>query len=221
VLGASPAHAQVSGAIAVQNDDRFRGRSVSEGEPVAIASIVYDLDSGVSVGGSVVGTTNGSGVGVSRASGHVGYATSIGRNIAVDGGVVVQTYTDRYSSGQSQTFAEVFGGVTWKQFALHASYSPSYLDAGLETLYIEVNAVQDLGSGFRANARAGLLQRLSGDGSFGGENTRWDAQIGVTKDIGRLSAFVNLSAAGSGQGTYFDGPWQGRNAVIFGVSRSF
>ncbi|MEM7702809.1 MAG: TorF family putative porin [Pseudomonadota bacterium] len=215
------AKAQVSGAIMVQNDDRFRGRSVSEGEPVAIASIIYDLESGVSVGGSVVGTTNGNGVGVSRASGHVSYAQSVGQGFAVDGGFVVQTYTDRYSSGQSQTFVEAYGGLTWKQFALHASYSPSYLDAGLETLYVELNTVQDLGDGFRANARAGLLQRLSGEGSFGGENTRWDAQIGVTKDFDRLSAFVNFSTAGSGEGTYFDDPWQGRNAVIFGVSRSF
>jgi len=220
VLG-SNAQAQVSGAITVQNDDRFRGRSVSEGEPVAIASIAYDLESGLSVGGSVVGTTNGEGVGVSRASGHVSYAKSVGQGFAVDSGVVVQTYTNRYSSGQSQTFVEAYGGVTWKQFALHASYSPSYLDAGLETLYVELNAVQDLGGGFRANARGGVLRRLSGEGSFGGENTRWDAQIGVTKDFDRLSAFVNLSTAGSGEGTYFDGPWQGRNAVIFGVSRSF
>ena len=135
--------------------------------------------------------------------------------------MVVQTYTERYSGGRSQSGVEAYGGVTWKQLALHASYSPSYLDAGLETLYVELNAVQDLGAGFRANARAGLLQRLSGDGSFGGENTRWDAQIGVTKDFERLSAFVNFSTAGSGEGTYFAGPWQGRNAVIFGVSRCF
>ena len=217
----SPARAQVSGAITVQNDDRFRGRSVSEGEPVAIASVVYDHESGLSAGGSVVGTTNGSGVGVLRASGHVGYATSVGDGWAVDGGVVVQTYTNRYSGGRSQTFVETYGGVTWEQLALHVSYSPSYLDAGLETLYVELNAVQNLGAGFRANARAGVLQRLSGDGSFGGENTRWDAQIGVTKDFERLSAFVNFSTAGSGEGTYFDGPWQGRNAVNLGVSRSF
>lgn len=221
VLLASPAHAQVSGTVSLQNDDRFRGRSVSEGEPVAIVSIDYDLDTTVVVGGSVVGTTNGEGIGVSRGSGYISLAQSIGGNLAIDGGVVVQAYTDRYSSGRSQTFVEVYGGVTWNQFALHASYSPSYLDAGLETLYIEANAVQDLGAGFRANARAGVLQRLSGDGSFGGENTRWDAQIGVTKDFKHLSAFINVSTAGSGSGTYFDGPWQGRDAIVFGMTRSF
>ncbi|MEM1197649.1 MAG: TorF family putative porin [Pseudomonadota bacterium] len=225
----APARAQVSGVIAVQNDDRFRGRSVSEGEPVAIASIQYDLESGVSIGASAVGTTNGSGDnsdsdlsgGLLRASGHVGYARSLGRNLAVDGGVVVQTYTDRYSSGRSQTFVEIFGGVTFGPVALHASYSPSYLDAGLETLYVEVNAVQELGSGFRATARAGLLNRLSGEGSLGGENTRWDAQIGLTKDFDRLTLYANVGTAGSGQGTYFDGPWQGRDAVVVGISRSF
>lgn len=194
---------------------------MSDGEPVAIISVNYDLDSHVSFGGSLAGTTNGEGIGVSRASGYVSFAQSLGRNFAFDGGVVVQAYTDRYSSGRSQSFAEVYGGVTWNQFALHASYSPSYLDAGLETLYIEANAVEELGAGFRANARAGLLQRLSGNGSLGGENTRWDAQIGVTKDFESVSAFINLGTAGSSSGTYFNGPWQGRNALTVGISRSF
>lgn len=218
---ALPAHAQLSGTVAVQNDDRFRGRSVSNGEPVAIASANYDHESGISVSGSAVGTTNGSGAGLLRTFGHVGYARSLGDQLAVDGGLVVNAYTDRYSSGRSQTFAEIFGGVTWGQVALHASYSPRYLDAGLETLYVEANGARDLGSGFRATAHAGLLRRLSGDGSLGGANSRWDAQIGLTKDFDRLSVYVNAASAGSGRGTYFNGPWQGRNSIIIGVSRSF
>jgi len=220
-LAALPANAQVSGTVAVQNDDRFRGRSVDDGEPVAITSIVYDHDSGWSAGGSVVATTNGPAIGLLRASGHIGYARSIDRDLAVDGGVVVQSYSDRYSNGNAQTFAEVFGGVTWKQFAVHASYSPSYLDQGLESLYVEFDAVQELGSGFRANARAGILTRIGGEGSFSGANTRYDTQIGVTKDFDRLSVYVQASTAGPGRGWYFDGPWRGRNALILGISRSF
>lgn len=220
-LGGVSAKAQVSGGVTIQNDDRFRGRSVSEGEPVASASIIYDHESGVSIGGSAAATTNGPGVGLLRASGHIGYAKAVSRTVAVDGGVVVHAYTDRYAGASSQAFAEFFGGVTFGQVAVHASYSPSYLDQNLQTLYVEVNAVQDLGGGFRATARAGLLNRVGGDDTFRGATSRWDAQIGVTKDFDRLSAFVNLSTAGSGQGAYFDGPWQGRNAVIFGVSRSF
>lgn len=221
VVGAQPAIAQVSGTIAVQNDDRFRGRSVSEGEPVAMVALNYDLESGVSVGGATVLTTNGPNIGLLRASGHVGYAHSLSRTVAVDGGVVAQVYTDRYSGGRSQSFAEVFAGITVGAVALHASYSPSYLDAGLETLYLEANAVRDLGDDFRATAHIGVLNRLSGDGSFGGANTRWDAQVGVTKDVGLTSIFLNASTAGSGTGTYFDGPWQGRDALVIGISRSF
>jgi len=217
----STAQAQVSGTIAVQNDDRFRGRSVSEGEPVVIASVFYDHDSGVSAGGSAVVTSNGPDVGLLRASGHVTFAHKFDSDLSLDGGLVVQSYTDRYSSGRAQTFAEVFGGVTYGQFALHAIYSPSYLDHELQTLYIEFDAVQELGSGFRANARAGVITRLAGEGSFGGEDTRYDAQIGVTKDFDRLSLYLNASIAGSGRGTYFSGPWQGRDAVIVGISRSF
>ena len=120
-----------------------------------------------------------------------------------------------------RTLPEIFAGVGFGAVALHASYSPSYLDAGLETLYLEAKGVHDLGGDFRATAHIGVLNRLSGDGSFGGANTRWDAQIGVTKDVGLASIFLNASTAGSGSGAYFDGRWQGRDALVIGVSRSF
>lgn len=216
-----PAHAQASASIAVQNDDRFRGRSMSNGEPVAIATLVYDLENGVSLGGAAAATTNGPAVGWLRGSANISYAKSLGGGWAADGGMVVQTYSDRYSSGQPQTFVEVFGGATYRQFAFHASYSPSYLDSGIETLYLEVNAVHEFSETFRAHGHAGLLNRLSGQGSLGGENARWDAQIGMTKDLDHLSFFVTASTGGSSEGTYFGGPWRGQNALVAGISRSF
>jgi len=217
----NPVRAQASATVTIQNDDRFRGRSVSEGEPVAILFLAYDLQSGLNVGGSVTATTNGPGVGVLRGSAHVGYATFVGPNVSLDGGAVFYAYSDRYSGGRAQEFAEVFAGINVGNVALHAWYSPSYLDQNLETLYLEANAVKDLGEGFRINARAGLLTRLSGSGTFGGANTRYDTQIGVTKDFDALSISVSAGTAGSGRGQYFDGPWQGRNSIVIAVSRSF
>jgi uncharacterized protein (TIGR02001 family) len=217
----SPAHAQVSGAITIQNDDRFRGRSVSEGEPVAIASAGYDDQSGVYTGGSVAVTTNGDGIGVLRASAHIGYVQNIDRNVSLDTGAVINRYTNRYSGPDTQTFAEFYGGVSVGDLAFYAWYSPSYLDAGLDTLYLEANAVRDLGSGFRANARIGVLQRLAGQGSFGGRNTRYDAQVGLTKDFDRLSLSVTLGTAGPSSGTYFEGPWQGRDSIVVAATHSF
>ena len=105
--------------------------------------------------------------------------------------------------------------------AFYAWVSPSYLDQNLRTLYLEANAVRDLGAGFRANARIGVLQRLSGDDTFAGSSTRYDTQIGLAKDFDRLSVSVTVGTAGSGAGSYFDGPWQGRDAVVIAVSRSF
>lgn len=217
----SPAMAQASTTIIVQNDDRFRGRSVSRGEPAAILSLNYDLESGVNVGGSVAATTNGPGVGILRGSVHVGYATFVAPNVAIDGGVVFNAYSDRYSGGQSQNFTEVFAGISAGNFAIHAWYSPSYLDQNLETLYLEANAVKELGEGFRVNARFGFLIRLSGTETFSGAATRYDTQIGVTKDFDVLSLSVTAGTAGSGRGQYFDGPWQGRDSVVVAISRTF
>jgi uncharacterized protein (TIGR02001 family) len=221
-LGAiEPAHAQVSGTVTIQNDDRFRGRSVSEGEPVAIGSVSYDDQLGIYTGGSIAVTTNGEDVGILRGSAHVGFATSLNRNISLDTGLVVSRYTDRYSGAQTQTFAEIYGGVSVGDFALYAWVSPSYLDQNLQTLYLEANAVRDLGSGFRANARVGVLSRISGEGSFNGNDTRYDAQIGLTKDFDKVSLSVTLGTAGSGAGTYFTGPWQGRESIVVALTRSF
>ena len=217
----TPLKAQASATVTVQNDDRFRGRSVSRGEPVAILSLSYDMESGVYVGGSAAATTNGPGVGLLRGSAHVGYATFIGPNVSIDGGAVFNAYSDRYSGGGSQDFAEVFAGISAGDFAFYAWYSPSYLDQNLETLYLETNAVKDLGDGFRANARFGLLTRLSGDATFSGASTRYDTQIGLTKDFKALSLSVTAGTAGSGRGQYFDGPWQGRSSIVVAVSRSF
>lgn len=219
--GGAPAFAQVSATVSVQSDDRFRGRSVSAGEPVALASISYDLESGVYLGGSVAGTTNGPGVGILRGSAHAGYVQGIGRNLSLDGGVVFNAYTNRYSGARSQEFAEFYAGINAGNFALYARYSPSYLDQNLQTLYLDANVVHDLGAGFRANARAGLLTRLAGDLTFRGATTRYDAQVGLTKDFDRFSVSVTLGTAGSGQGDYFSGPWQGRDSVVVGVNRSF
>lgn len=188
---------------------------------MAIASVSYDDQSGIYTGGSVAVTTNGDDVGVLRGSAHIGYARSIGRNVSVDGGAVLYRYTDRYSGASAQTVAEFYGGFGVGDLAFYAWYSPSYLDQNLETLYLEANAVRDLGSGFRANARIGVLTRLSGQGSFGGRDTRYDTQIGLSKDFDRLSVSVTFGTAGSGAGTYFSGPWQGRDSVVIAVSRSF
>lgn len=219
--GADAARAQVSGTITLQNDDRFRGRSVSEGEPVATGSLSYDDQSGLYTGGSVTVTTNGENGGILRSSAHVGFATTIDRGVSLDGGAVLYRYTDRYSGARAQTLAEIYGGVSLGDIAIYAWYSPNYLDGNLDTLYLEANAVRDLGSGFRANARVGVLRRISGEGSFGGRDTRYDAQVGLTKDFDQVSISVNLGTAGPGEGGYFSGPWQGRNWVVFAVSRSF
>ncbi len=207
--------------MTVQNDDRFRGRSVSSGEPVAIVSIAYDLENGVYTGASVAGTTNGPGVGILRGNAQIGYARRLSRTVSVDGGLVYNAYTDRYSGPNSQDFAEVYAGVSVGNIAVYAWYSPSYLDQNLETLYLEANAVQEIGADIRANARVGLLTRLSGDNTFRGASTRYDAQVGLTKDFDRLSVSVTVGTAGSGRGDYFAGPWQGRDSVVVGISRSF
>lgn len=216
-----PLLAQTSVSVTIQSDDRFRGRSASEGEPVAIVSASYDDISGFFIGGAAAITTNGDDFGFLRASAHAGYAVSLDRSLALDGGVVFTTYGNRYSSGVSQSFVEIFGGVSWGDVAFHANYSPSYLDQNLQTVYLQFDVVRELAPGLRANAKAGLLARVGGEGSLRGTNTRHDFQLSLTKEFDHFDAFVSVTTGGTGTGDYFAGVWQNRTSLTVGISRSF
>ena len=58
-FAASPALAEVSGEIELKSDDRFRGRSLSDGRPVVEADISIDSSLGIYAGGSVTATLTG------------------------------------------------------------------------------------------------------------------------------------------------------------------
>ena len=215
------ASAQIVATVTVQNDDRFRGRSTSNGEPVAIGSISIDDDSGFYAGGEVALTTNGPSFGILRGSAYAGIAKHVAPDVSVNGGVVLIAYSDRYSGANAQEFIEVFAGASWKNLALNTYYSPNYLDQGLATLYVEASASQRIADGLTVNGRAGLLSRLSGEGSLGGRDQRFDISLGVTKEFDLFSVSLTGNTAGPSEGTYFQGPWQGQNSVVVAISRSF
>lgn len=208
--------------ITAQNEDRVRGRSASRGRPITAASISYEDDAGILVGGSVSLTLDiNDNPDVLLYQGFASYARSISKDLSADIGIIVNSYTENYAGQEDDTLIEAFAGLSTQGISGHVRFSPDYLNLGTATLYLELDSALPLGNDFSATAHLGALIGLDGDNSLGGTNYRYDTQIGLQKDLGRVSIFTNIVVGGPREGMWFAGPWMGRTGVVGGISYSF
>ncbi len=220
-ISAQPSHAQVSGAITAETDSWFRGRSISQGQPVISGSLSYDDKSGIYGGTTVAFTIGEQNQGPLSFVGLIGYAKNLDTNISIDTGATVTAYTDRYTGMANDTFVEFHSGLSYKNLTGRVRYSPNFQELDAQTIYVEVDTVHRLGDGFNILGHAGLLQQVGGSGSLGERRSRYDLSLGVSKDIDLWSINASINYGGDRGGTYFSGPWRLRDAIILGVSRSF
>lgn len=217
----SPAHSQVSASVSAANDNRFRGRSDSRGQPVISGSVSYDDLSGFYTGGTITFTIGDEVQGPLSYSALIGYATRVGPQVSIDSGAVVIAYTDLYSGLANDTFIEFYSGISYKSITGRVRYSPNYLEQNLSTIYAEVDALQRITDSLSATLHAGLLSQIGGPGSLGGRRSRYDFQASVSQDLGSWDISGAFTFGGPGGGVYFDGPWSGREAIVISVSKSF
>jgi uncharacterized protein (TIGR02001 family) len=221
LLAASPALAEISAEIELKSDDRFRGRSLSHGDPVIEADVSIDSDLGIYAGGSVTVTLTGERLaGLQGTNGYIGYATRIEDDLTVDVGVAGYAYTRRYSGNQADRYAEVYAGVTAGKFATYLHFTPNYLGRNVPVLYADFNLAQPLGSDWTLKAHAGLLTQASGRSRLAGRKTRYDTRLALSRPLLGLEAEVAWTFAGPDD-AYYDGPWDGRSAIVFSLSQHF
>lgn len=221
IISAQISHAQVSGSISAETDNWFRGRSISQGQPVISGSISYDDKSGIYGGTTIAFTIGEQNQGPLSFVGILGYAKNIDTNLSIDSGATITAYTDRYTGMANDTFVELHTGLSYKNLTGRVRYSPNFQELNAQTIYIEVDAAHRLGDGFNILAHSGLLQQIGGSGSLGERRSRYDLTLGVSKDIDLWSINASINYGGDRGGTYFSGPWRVRDAIILGVSRSF
>ena len=220
-FSSQPSFAQVSGSVSAETDNWFRGRSISQGQPVISGSLSYDDKSGVYSGATVAFTIGEQNQGPLSFIGLLGYAKNIDTNLSIDTGATVTAYTDRYSGMANDTFVEFHTGLSYKNLTGRVRYSPNFQELNAQTIYIELDKSHRLGDGFNILAHAGLLQQVGGSGSLGERRSRYDLSLGVSKDIGLWNINGSINYGGDRGGTYFSGPWRIEDAIIIGVSRSF
>ena len=218
---AHPASAEISSEIELKSDDRFRGRSLSGGEPVIDADVSIDTNSGIYAGASVTVTLSGkSRAGLQGVDAYVGFAKRINKDVTIDVGVAAYAFTQRYSGNFDDRYAELYAGASSGGFAAYLHYTPSYFGKSVPVLYADLNFTRRVGADFTVKAHVGLLAQTSGPPRLADRKTRYDTRLAMSHPLLGLEAEAAWVYAGRDD-LYFDGPWAGNSAIVFSISKHF
>lgn len=220
MLGAStPAAAQIIGSVSVESDVRFRGYSVSNGDPAATVDLGYEHESGLYLNGAATAGVAHSDPALLSWQLNAGYATWVSPTVSVDVGVVRSRFTRHARGTDGAHYTELYLGVAARGVASRVYYSPDYLRPGVHTLYAEIEGTLNLAPNWRLTGHAGLLNHL-GDPPRYARRAHYDWRMTLGRELGRLDLRASLSGAGPGR-DYYAGRRHSATAVTFGASLPF
>lgn len=189
----SRAKAQLSGAVSVMSDDRFRGQTVSHARPALQAGLSYDDLSGLYLGAAAAGSlVPGQGPAIIANQVYAGFAKRVNGDVSIDLGAVHARYT-RLSS-RPLAYTEAYLGAHVGAFSSHIRFSPDYFGSGRSTLYIDADFSRRFDP-WLVSGHLGQLARLERSGAPGAPDSATDWRIGVSRPLGRID--VQLSATGN------------------------
>lgn len=196
LLGSSPAEAQIAASVTVSSDVRFRGRSLTDGDPAVTGDLAYDDPSGIYVAANATAAFSGTGTELVNVQENFGFAHRLGSGPTVDLGVVRSDYTEAYGGRGKAHYTEVYAGLRTNRLAAYLRYSPDYFRPGVVTLYGEIEAVIEPAQHWRLNAHAGALVQLAGARPAGDSRVGYDWKIGLAPEAGAFEFQLALSGGG-------------------------
>lgn len=213
---ATPVAAELGASMSISSDGRFRGRSLSEGRPVATLDLSYDDAKGVYLAESLTGiATAHSGLRILGFQENIGYARRLTSGRVIDIGITHSHYTEYSGAGYDANYAEAYLGLITKQISSHIHYSPSYFGRGYATIYADIDGVVRPLPKWRLNGHFGLLKPVNGQRS-----TEYDWRLGVTRQIGAFDLQLAWTGSGPTPDPY-DDRRHSRDAVVFAVTCIF
>ena len=222
---ASPATAQVSAEVGLQNDYRYRGYSLTDGNPVGTVSLGYDDPSGVYVGGNLVGTFEDGEPALVAVQGSAGYAVRLSQDVSIDTGIGRTEYGS-YVFGRAVHYTDFYVGLATRNVTARVRYSPDYYRNDWETLYVEVDGGVEVAPDWFLAAHAGQLTYLGEIGSYQ-VRTTYDWRLGGSRKLGPYGIHLEISDRIAERPSGLVAPG-GDNAfetagtaVVFGVTRTF
>jgi uncharacterized protein (TIGR02001 family) len=212
LLGASPAHAQVSATIGLVSDDRLRARTVSNGEPVVTVDVSFDDPSGFYLAAGAAASVQDSEPTLTRGYANLGYAHRLDSGSILDAGVLRTEYSGYLAGGGKAHYTDFYAGLLRGNLALYAHYSPDYLRPDMSTLYLEASGVVELDEAWRLSGKVGMLTRLTQPAATTGSRVEYDWRVGVTRSLGPAEAELALSDGGPDD-EFYDGRRHDRLAL--------
>lgn len=191
----SAARAEVGAVVSAFSDARFRGVSVSDGDPVGILDLSYDDPSGAYAAASGTLVANSEGVKPLSLQLNAGYAKEVRAGLTFDLGIVQSEYSRYSTTVHGSAYTEAYAGLTFKSLTARVHLSPHYFESGRWTLYGELNHGLALTRKLSLNSHIGMLVPLRSDGEAGARS-QMDWRVGLDRQVGRFALHAAFTGAG-------------------------
>ncbi len=175
-LHAAPARAQLAVSAALDSDYRFRGLSLSQGQPDLRLNLSFDDKSGAYGGVTLVTSRAYEGKGgMTGEIAYAGYVSPKKGGLAWEAGAV----HSHFDTQDTYDYSEVYGGVLGDHFSARVAWSPRYYGRHMQTLYSEFNTGQRLSEHVRLFEHVGALTPMTSRW----RRERYDLSAGVAMTL--------------------------------------
>lgn len=185
------AQAQVTAGVGLASDYRLRGLSLTDYDPAATLSLAYDDASGIYAGGTAIVSSNGDHAHFVGATGYAGYTHRLTPDLLLDMGASYQNYTLYFKNRGKLEYAEVYGGLIWRNISTHLYFKPNNPRVGVDFIYSDLNWSAHPWRRWRVSSHAGLAERIGGTDARDGARRRLDMQLGVTREFAHAELEVS------------------------------
>src|SRR6476619_6384734 len=174
---ANAARAQASASVSLVSDDRYRGVSLSDGDPAVQAGLGFDAGWGGYVG-AFVSSARLYGLDMARWNAYGGWAGRFHDGPGWDVGV---QYTG-FSRASHDGYPELYAGLAGERLGLRVAYAWRYFGSDDDALYTSLDAQQPMTHRLRLLVHAGWLHPVRDADAA----PAYDARIGLGMQVGHL-----------------------------------
>lgn len=216
LLVANAVRAQANASVTLVSDDRYRGVSLSDGEPAAQAGLGFDANSGA-YAGAFASTAELYRHHMVRWVGYAGWAGRVGHGISWDVGA---QYTG-FSGASGDGYPELYAGMSGERLGVRVAYDWRYF-GGDDALYTSVDAQQPLSRRVRLLGHLGWLHPVHDADAA----PAYDARLGVGVhvagfDLQLARTFLHADWSDYRYAAYPVGRDAAGDAWVIGLTRSW
>uniref|UniRef100_UPI0025F20381 TorF family putative porin n=1 Tax=Rugamonas sp. TaxID=1926287 RepID=UPI0025F20381 len=180
-FAAGAAAAQASVSLSLLSDYRFRGASLSDGNPAPQVGVNLDGDAGWYGGALATGAVRLSERATAQVLAYGGYARRLASGWSWEAGATESVFTQ----ARERDYGELYVGLSGERVNGRLYFAPRYFGYDSRTVYAEINGVYPLRDGLNLTGHAGWLHTLSGEAWPGvPADSRYDARIGLSAPLG-------------------------------------